>query len=145
MPLVATSIEINASPKAVFDWLIEPDLLARWLGGFVGSEPITDGGARLGARSRDTIREGSRTFVLDTEIVGFEPGRRLAVRIEAKGLHQTDTYELIPQGGVTRLEYRSDTRLSGMTRLLTPFVAPQLRARAERDLARLKDEVETGE
>ena len=75
MPLVAKSIEINASPEAVFDWLIDPDLLARWISGFVGSEPITDGGARLGARSRDTIREGSRTLVLDTEIVGFRAGQ----------------------------------------------------------------------
>ena len=45
---VTTAFDIAASPKVVFPWLIEPDPLARWVGGFVGSEAITEGPTRVG-------------------------------------------------------------------------------------------------
>ena len=34
MSVTTTAIEIAASPSDVFPWLIEPDRLARWIGGF---------------------------------------------------------------------------------------------------------------
>jgi uncharacterized protein YndB with AHSA1/START domain len=144
MPAITEAIDIDASPEAIFPWLIEPDRLARWIGGFVGSESLTDGGARLGARSRDTLREGSRTMVVETEITEFEPGRLMRVNIEATGMRSDDMYKLTPVGEGTRLEYTSDMRLGGMLRLLAPVITRQLRARAERDLATLKREVEAG-
>ena len=144
MPNVSKSVEISAPPEAVFPWLIEPERLARWISGFAGSEALTEGGARLGARSRDTLREGSRTIVAETEITEFAPNRLMRVKIEAGGMRSDDCYRLTAGGAGTRLEYTSDVQLGGPVRLFAPLVVRQLRARAERDLAALKREIEAG-
>jgi carbon monoxide dehydrogenase subunit G len=144
VPRLTSAVEIAAGPDAVFEWLIEPDRLARWISGFAGSEALTEGGARLGARSRDTLREGSRTMVAETEITEFEPGRLMRVSIDAGGVRSDDSYALTPAGKGTRLEYTSDVHLGGLMRLMTPLITRQMRARAERDLATLKREIEGG-
>ena len=142
MPTVSHSVEIDAGPDEVFPWLVEPEKLARWISGFAGSEALTEGGARLGARSRDTLREGSRTIVAHTEITEFELGRLMRVRIEAGGFRSDDVYRLTAMGDGTTLEYTSEVHVGGPMRLMSPLVTRQLRARAERDLATLKREVE---
>ena len=143
MTHIRKEIEIAASPAEVFPWLIQPDLLARWIGGFVGSEPITDPPTRVGSRSRDVLQEGGRRMVIETEITELVVDRRLRVHIRFDGGENDDRYDLEPAGTGTRLTHESDVRLKGPMRVLSMVIAPQLRARAERDLAALRKRVET--
>ena len=142
MTHITTAIDIAASPSEVFPWLIEPDLLARWIGGFVGSEAMTDPPTRAGSRSRDVLDEKGRRLVIETEITEFVADRRLSVHIRYDMGENDDQYDLEPVGRGTRLSYVSDVRLKGPMRLLSKAISPQLRARAERDLASLRDLVE---
>jgi uncharacterized protein YndB with AHSA1/START domain len=142
MPRIESRVQIGAPPASVFPWLVEPDRLSRWISGFIGSEPIGSGEVRVGSRSRDTIEAEGRRIEVETEIVELLPGQRLAVRITSTGHDQVDSYDLDAHDGGTELTYRSDMRLRGLTRLLTPLITPQLRARADKDLATLKREVE---
>ena len=142
MPRIESRVEIGAAPATVFPWLVEPDRLSRWISGFVGSEPIGSGEVRVGSRSRDIIEAEGRRFEVETEIVELRAGERLAVRITSSSHDQDDSYDLDARDGATELTYRSDMRLRGLTRLLSPLVASQLRARADKDLATLKREVE---
>jgi len=139
---VTTAFDIAASPKVVFPWLIEPDPLARWVGGFVGSEAITEGPTRVGSRSRDVLDEKGRRMVIETEVTEFVADRRLSVHIRYDGGEQDDQYDLEPVGRRTRLTYVSNLQLKGPMRLLSKVISPQLRARAVRDLASLRDLVE---
>ena len=81
---------------------------------------------------------------METEIVEVIPGERLAVRITspAGGFDQSDSYDLEARDTATELVYRSDMRFRGLMRLLTPLITPRIRARADKDLATLKREVE---
>ena len=144
MPRIESRVEIGAPPATVFRWLVDPDRLSRWISGFIGSEPIGSGEVRVGARSHDTIEADGRRFEVETEIVELRPGKRLAVRITspAGGFDQIDSYDLDARDGGTELTYRSDMRLRGLMRLLTPLITPRIRARADNDLATLKREVE---
>ena len=142
MTHIATAIDIAASPRDVFPWLIEPDRLARWIGGFAGSEAITDGPTRVGSRSRDVLEERGRRFVIETEVTEFVADRRLGVHIRSDGHESDDRYDLEPVESGIRLTYASEMRLKGPMRLLSWAIAPQLRARAERDLASLRQLVE---
>lgn len=142
MTHITTAIEIAASPSEVFPWLIEPDLLARWIRGFVGSEAITDGPTRIGSRSRDVLNENGRQMVIETEVTDFVVDRRLAVHIRSAMHESDDRYDLEPVGSGSRLAYVSDLRLKGPMRLLSVAISPQLRARARRDLATLREQVE---
>ncbi len=139
MTHVTTAIDIAASPNEVFPWLIEPDLLARWIGGFVSSEALTDPPTRVGSRSRDVLDEKGRRLVIETEITEFVADRRLSVHIRYDMGESDDQYDLEPVGRGTRLTYVSDLRLKSLMRLLSKAISPQLRARAERDLASLRD------
>jgi uncharacterized protein YndB with AHSA1/START domain len=140
---ITTTIDIAASPKAIFPWLIEPDLLSRWIRGFVSSEPTTDAPTRVGSRSRDILEENGRRLVIETEITEFIPDRRLSVHIRFDGGESDDQYDLESVGPGTRLTYVSEARLKGPMRLLTKVIARQLRARAERDFGSLRDRVES--
>ena len=144
MPRIDTSITIAAPPEAIFGWLVEPDRLARWLGGFVSSEPLTEGGVCLGARSRDVVEEDGRRMEVETEIVELEPARLLGVNITSDLGELRSRYELrAVDGGRIRLRYASDVTFRGLRwRLLAPLVLPRLRSNAERDLARLRRAVE---
>jgi uncharacterized protein YndB with AHSA1/START domain len=142
MTHITTSIDIAASPSEVFPWLIEPDRLARWIGGFVSSEPLTDGPTGVGSRSHDVLEENGRRMVIETEITEFVGDRRLGVHIRWGSGESEDRYELEPVGSGSRLTYVSDTRLKGPMRLLSLAIASQLRARAKRDLTTLRDRVE---
>jgi uncharacterized protein YndB with AHSA1/START domain len=142
MPKVESRVEIGAAPAALFPWLVEPDRLSRWVSGFIGSEPIGSAEVRVGARSHDIIEAEGKRFEVETEIVELRPGERLAVRITSSSHDQDDSYDLHARGDATELTYRSDMRMRGLTRLLTPLITPQLRARAKKDLATLKREVE---
>jgi uncharacterized protein YndB with AHSA1/START domain len=142
MSVTTTTIDIAASPSEVFPWLIEPALLARWIGGFAGSEALTDGPTRVGSRSRDALEENGRRFEIETEITELIADRRLSVHIRSDGHESDDRYDLEPVGSGTRLTYVSDMRLKGPMRLLSRVISPQLRARAERDMASLRDLVE---
>ena len=142
MPHIESRVEIDAPPATVFPWLVDPDRLARWISGFIGSEPIGSGEVLVGARSRDTIEAEGRRFEVETEIVELRPDKRLAFRITSADHDQIDSYDLDARDGGTELTYRSDMRLRGLVRLLTPLVTPRIRARADNDLATLKREVE---
>ena len=142
MPRIESRVEIGAPPATVFPWLVDPDRLSRWISGFVGSEPIGSGEVRVGSRSRDIIEAEGRRIEVETEIVELRPGKRLAVRITSSGHDQVDSYDLDARDDSTELTYRSDMRMRGLTRLLTPLITPQIRARAVKDLATLKREVE---
>jgi uncharacterized protein YndB with AHSA1/START domain len=142
MTHITTSIDIVACPSEVFPWLIEPDLLARWIGGFVGSEALTDGPTRAGSRSRDMLEESGRRMVIETEVTELIADRRLSVHIRSDSHESDDRYDLEPVGSGIRLTYMSDLRLKGPMRLLSIAISPSLRARAKRDLASLRDLVE---
>lgn len=142
MTHITTTVDIAASASEVFPWLIEPDLLARWIGGFVSSEALTYGPTRAGSRSRDVIEDNGRRMVIETEITEFVAERRLSVHIRSNMHESDDRYDLEPLDSATRVTYVSDLRLKGPMRLLSRMIAPQLRARAERDLASLRERVE---
>jgi uncharacterized protein YndB with AHSA1/START domain len=138
MTHITTAIDLAATPREVFPWLVEPDLLAQWIGGFVSSEAMTDGPTRAGSRSRDVLEEKGRRLVIETEITEFVADRRLSVHIRWDTGESDDRYDLEPVASGTRLTYVSDVRLKGPMRLLSRAISPQLRARAERDLASLR-------
>lgn len=142
MTRITATIEVAARPSDLFPWLVEPDLLARWIRGFVSSEAMTDPPTRVGSRSRDVIQDGGRRMVIETEILELVPDHLLRVHIRFDGGESHDQYALEPVNSGIRLTYTSETRLKGPYRLLSLIVARQLRERAERDLAALRNAVE---
>jgi uncharacterized protein YndB with AHSA1/START domain len=85
------SVLIDASPDAVFDSMIRPDVFRQWFGANVDIEPHVGGRFAMGGFELDP---GGARFV------EFEPGRRATLRF-ADG--ETSSWELEGSDGKTRL------------------------------------------
>src|SRR5215218_7609872 len=84
-----------------------------WIGGLVAFTPLDDGPA-LGARSRQTVQQGGRTFDVESEIVELIPDERLAARATASSLTTLLTYALEPIPAGTRVHATIETELHGL-------------------------------
>jgi uncharacterized protein YndB with AHSA1/START domain len=136
------SIEIDATPADIFPFLVEPERLKRWVGGFVEARPLTDGPVGPGSRSIDVIRENGREMELHTEITRYEPPNAVFVAIRAGGMDAISEYQLEPRDAGTIVRHSQRVRYSGVLRLVGPFVGGVVRRKMREDLERLKAAVE---
>ncbi|HLL53934.1 MAG TPA: SRPBCC family protein [Myxococcaceae bacterium] len=138
-------VQLSAPPAAVFPFLVEPERLKAWLGGLSESVPLTEGGPRVGARSREVVTEGGERVEMVTEITRYERNRLMAVHITADGFTMDATYQLWESSGGTKLRYEAETKFEPvMFRLLAPLIQPEVQQKLERDLRRLKQLAESG-
>ena len=132
--------EIAAPREVVWEWLVQPDRLPQWVGGMTRFQPLTDGGPRAGARSRETVVIRGKAWDTESEILRFEPTEALEVRTRAKGFDSLARYRLDEDGDRTRLTARVDTTFSMLVaRLLGGVVTREAQKKLESDLARLKE------
>jgi len=136
--IYSSSVAVTASPDALFAHLTRPELLTRWMGGLVASEDLTGEGLRVGARGRETIEQGGRRMVMESEILQVTPGRLLSVRLMAEGYDVQADYTLEPQGGQTVVSLRQVARYGGGLRLVAPFLDGMVERKMASDFAALK-------
>ena len=123
---------------AIFPLLTEPEQLKRWIGGLESSVPLTEGGLRLGARSRETVVEGGRRMAMDSEVVELDPPRLIAVTLDGADAQGLVRYTLDEANGGTTLLYVCELRFRGLMALLAPLARGPGQSKVESDLARLK-------
>jgi uncharacterized protein YndB with AHSA1/START domain len=131
-------IDIAAPPARVFRFLTDPGLLTRWIGGLQASEPLTAGGLRVGARSREILLERGRRSELVSEVTELQPERLLVTRLESSLLTAESRFELKSRAGGTVVHHRLVPRYRGVFRLLAPFFARTVQNKLQSDLARLR-------
>jgi len=130
--------EITASPDELFAYLTRPELLTRWVGGLVASEDLTGEGLRVGARSREIIKEGGRRIEMESEVLQVTPGRLLSMRLWAKGIVIQADYTLEPRGDQTVVSLTQVARYAGGLRLAAPFLDGAVERKLARDFEALK-------
>jgi uncharacterized protein YndB with AHSA1/START domain len=141
MPHYVETTRINAPPDKIFPYLVEPDRLRKWVGGFVESRPIHGSRPGVGARSIDVFIENGREILLETEIRRYEEPTRLEVWIRGPGVEIISDYRLAGHEA-TELTHRQDVRFRGLAKLVAPFIGGVTRRRLVEDLRRLKLAVE---
>ena len=136
------TIEIEAPRDRVFAWLVEPELMLRWIGGLREFDPL-DPEPRVGARSRQVVDLAGRRMEIESRITAFEPERLVAAELDGKGFHVDTRHELDGDGDGTLVRAAVHTRLSGLAgRILGGVVERGAQRKLEGDLARLKQLVE---
>lgn len=123
---------------AIFPLLTEPERLKQWIGGLESSVPLTEGGLRLGARSRETVVEDGRRMAMDSEVVELDPPRLIAVTLDGAGAQGLVRYTLNETTGGTTLLYEVELRFRGLMALFAAFARGPAQAKVDSDLARLK-------
>jgi hypothetical protein len=148
VPGAAASITIARSPEEVFAYLADFGNDVRWREGVVAMRPVgrSEDVGGVWSRQVEVRRVPGRTLESEAIVTASEPGKRLAVRRASGPIRPEATYQLTPEGGGTRLDFRLDVALAGAAWLALPAawlflrfaIAPVL----PRDLERLKREIE---
>lgn len=136
-------IEIQRPAKEVFAYIDDSEQVTQWLSGVVKIEPLTNGGNRVGAKSRHTYNENGRTFEMVEETLVYEPNRRVKLKGVTDAFELTAEYTLTDLGGRTRIDFQSDITFKNVFfRLLSPFLLRDSQNRVASDFQQLKRLVE---
>jgi hypothetical protein len=137
------TIDFNQTPEKVFRYIDEPSLIKQWITELVAIEPLTEGGNRVGAKSKHIYNENGQTIEMIEEMLIYEPNRHIKIRGLTKGFELTLEYRLeaLPQG--SRLYYHETmTMQNWFMRLLSPIIASSQKAKIKVYMERLKALVE---
>ena len=127
--------------------MTEPDKLIQWIGGLVSSEPIgEEAELKVGARSRETVTEGGRTCVMESEVLEVVPNEKLVVALEmtqGPAMKSTASYSLLEKDGRTTVRLDQHGAFGGFfMKVLAPFVGGQGKTLVDQNFLRLKEKIE---
>jgi uncharacterized protein YndB with AHSA1/START domain len=148
-PLLEETIEIAASPEAVWALVSDPPRMASWSPQVVSSR-VSGGAVRLGARTVNLNRRGLLVWPTRSYVVRFEPPRELAFRIAENGTVWGFRLEPTDAGGTLLRQTREAP--DGISPLAAFFArlllggeesfTEELRTGMRRTLGRIRDEAE---
>lgn len=144
---VERSVDIAAPPQAVYDVIMDPNCLERWVTIHDALESAPDGQLEQGSELTQRLHLAGRGFTVHWTVVENRPARRVVW--EGKGpmrSHAGVTYELaqLDGGGRTRFTYTNEFALPGgpLGRIAGPVVGRVTAGELDRSLDRLRALVE---
>jgi uncharacterized membrane protein len=142
---VTTAIVIDRPRAQIAAYAADPDNVPAWYVNIRSVEWKTERPARDGARIAFVAQFLGRRLAYTYEVVTLEPGERLVMRT-AEGPFPMETsyaWESVDKGR-TRMTLRNRGEPTGFSRLVAPFMAWAMRRANEKDLALLKQILESG-
>lgn len=127
-------------------WTYAADVVRHpeWMG-VTDAQLLQGSGIDVGSRGRERLVMGPFKWDVEFQVAEAVPGRRIAWRSVAGAPFDLEVaLDLDPAGPMsTRARYGAAIQLHGLWRLLSPLVAMEAKAGPERELRRLKENVET--
>ena len=141
---VLTEIEIDRPRAEVADYAANPDNAPEWYENIEAVEWKTERVLAAGARVAFVARFLGRRLAYTYEIGTFVPGEHLVMATQQGPFPMETTYAWMDTpGGGTRMSLRNRGRPSGFGRISAPIMAAAIRRANRKDLARLKQIVES--
>ncbi len=127
-------ITVDRPANDVFSFVADITRHPSWMGG-TGAAAMTDGPVQAGYRYRYQSEEGE----LELEVTDFQPGRSFSARTVSGPFRWAGTFEVEPDGDRrSRVRSSGSVRLTGIRRILEPFMGGEVRRREHEELVRLK-------
>jgi len=143
---VVRSVEIAATPERIYEVIMDPACLERWVTIHAALEDAPDGQLERGSELTQRLELAGRGFTVHWKVIENRPARR--VEWEGSGpmrSHAGVTYELAPNGnGGTRFTYTNEFALPGgpLGRVAGAVVRRVTAGELDRSLDRLRAMVE---
>ncbi len=133
------AVEIQRPAAAVFPLLTSPAHITRWVGGLEQSMPLTQGGPRVGARSKELMVIDGKRYKLESEVLALQPNQTLKVATRSAGFESVAEFQLVESGGRTMVSVQRETRYTIMMgKIFADVINYSAQQKLERDLATLK-------
>jgi uncharacterized protein YndB with AHSA1/START domain len=142
---IERSIDIAAPPEAVYDVIMDPNCLERWVTIHTALQSAPPDRLEHGSRLTQRLQLAGRGFTVDWTVVENDPARRVTWKGSGPmRSHAGVTYELQPIDGGTRFVYTNEFVLPGgaLGRFAGPVVRRVTAGELDRSLARLKALIE---
>lgn len=136
---VTTTIQRPATEVAAY--LADPRNDLEWIGGLVEVIP-PPGPIEVGTRVQRVAKFAGRRIDYVLEVERYEPGRLLRLRSVAAPFPMCVTYDVAPDGPISRVALRVEGGPGGLTRLLSPLMSLEVRRNLRGDLRRLRARLE---
>lgn len=139
---VERSIEIAATPERIYEVIMDPTCLERWVTIHAALESAPDGPLRQGSELTQRLQLAGRGFTVHWKVIENQPARRVVW--EGSGpmrSHAGVTYELAPDGDRrTIFTYTNEFALPGgpLGRVAGPVVKRVTAGELDRSLERLR-------
>jgi uncharacterized membrane protein len=141
---VSTEIVIDRPPEIVAAYAADPDHVPDWYVNIKSVEWKTPRPVRVGSQIAFIAQFLGRRIAYTYEVVTLEAGRRLMMRtLEGPFPMQTEYAWEPVSGGRTRMKLRNSGNPSGFSRVLAPFMSLAMRRANRKDLALLKQVLES--
>jgi uncharacterized protein YndB with AHSA1/START domain len=111
------SIEIDAPPETVFDWLTERDKLAKWTGVAPDYMPADVSELTAGFHGKGTLKAPDGPRKAQFDVTDYEPPAKFGFKVTYEGGDSITDYRLTPTGSGTKLEIDADTDYARMGEL----------------------------
>lgn len=140
MPSYSHSLEVDATPEAVFAILDDTSRTPQWLRRCTGIDRLSDERVNsVGTKLRYHYRQGWRAGTMGGQITAREPGRHLAMTFIDRMMHVTVDFVAAPaDSGRTTLTHTASIRAKGLGVLLSPLISRQLPGQTIDAMTRLK-------
>lgn len=144
--MIKSEIEQTIEVGAADIWAYAADIARHpeWMG--VSDAAVLRGvGSEVGSRGRERLVLGPFKWDVEFEVAEAVPGRRIVWRsVEGAPFDLEVSLDLAPSGPTsTRATYAARIQPHGVWRLLAPLMAAEAKAGPERELQRLKENLET--
>lgn len=138
MPDATRTADIAAPPAAVLALLTDVPRMPEWMPLCTRAEAVTDGPVGVGTRLRCHYAQAGREGDLDGVVTELVDGRRLVETFHDGLFDIHAAFDVVPGAadGTSRITQTLDVRTKGLRgRLLTPLIARELPAQADRAVA----------
>jgi uncharacterized protein YndB with AHSA1/START domain len=116
------SIEIEAPPDKIFEFLTDPKHVQSWQPAVVETRPLPPGGLHVGTHVGATVMEYGRRFDVDLLVAAMTRNEHIAYRLEAPKASAYVEYRLVQWGRYTRVVSSAVTRPKGFIGSLYPVM-----------------------
>jgi carbon monoxide dehydrogenase subunit G len=138
MAVIENSVQINRSPEAVFDYLVDLRNELEWNPDVQSMEKLTDGPIGFGTKF---LAKWKQSQLIEVECIRFERPHRWAYS-NGGSLAVIVDMTLKPQGTGSLLFVRFDARPRGLLRLFFPVLLRQLKRAEKQNMQYIKGVLE---
>ena len=124
---IRTSLPIEEA----FAYLADFANSEEWDPGVDSARRVGDGPVGVGARYQLGVRQGDRVVPMEYRITQYEPPSRVVLVGSGSGIQATDEIRFERKGDETVVDYTADIVLTGVLRLVQPFLGSTFRKIAE--------------
>jgi hypothetical protein len=137
-----TSIDIEASVKAVFDYVSTGENFNEWNSAVKKIKRLTDELKGLGSKYI-MMRELPQGKVFnELEVIEFKPNQEFIIKTTSGATPFMYDYIFTPKNGVTRLTLKAEVNLAGFNDTLSPILARSIQRGVNLSLQTLRNILE---